>query len=223
MLGSKPATTPCEENHKLGSATGPLHSNPAMYRRLVGRLIYLCFTRPDLAYSVQVLSQFMQNTRSEHWQAALRVVRYLKGHPGQCILLPRENNLQLSGWCVSDWASCPLTRKSLTGWFIQLGTSPVSWKTQKQQIISASSTEAEYRSMAKTTRELKWIKEILTPFTFLILTQFVFTVIVKRRFTLQKTRSFTNAPNTLKLTAILFEMKLFTNIFYHHMCPHTRN
>ncbi|XP_068492364.1 secreted RxLR effector protein 161-like [Phaseolus vulgaris] len=105
---------------------------------------------------VQALSQFMQNPRSEHWQAALRVVRYLKGHPGQGILLPRENNLQLFGWCDSDWASCPLTRKSLTGWFIQLGTSPISWKTQKQQTVSASSAEAEYRSMAKTTRHSRF-------------------------------------------------------------------
>jgi len=151
LLGAKPATKPCEENHKLRSATGPLLSDPAMYRRLVGRLIYLCFTRPDLAYSVQVLSQFMQNPRSKHWQAALRVVRYLKEHSGQGILLPQENNLQLSGWCDSDWASCPLTRKSLIGWFIQPGTSPISWKMQKQQTISASSAEVEYRSMAKTT------------------------------------------------------------------------
>ena len=162
LLGAKPASTPCEENHKLGSATGPLLSDPTMYRRLVRRLSYLCFTRPNLAYSVQVLYQFMQNPRSEHWQAALRVVRYLKGHPEQGILLPRENNLQLFGWCDSDWVSCPLTRKSLTCWFIQLDTSPISWKTQKQQTISASSAEAEYRSMAKTTQELKWIKDILT-------------------------------------------------------------
>jgi len=93
----------------------------------------------------------MQNPRSKHWQAALRVVRYLKEHSGQGILLPQENNLQLSGWCDSDWASCPLTRKSLIGWFIQPGTSPISWKMQKQQTISASSAEVEYRSMAKTT------------------------------------------------------------------------
>jgi len=74
LLGAKPATTPCEENHKLGFATGSFLSDPATYRRFIGRLIYMCFTRSDLAYSVQVLSQFMQNLCSGHWQAALRVV-----------------------------------------------------------------------------------------------------------------------------------------------------
>jgi len=86
----------------------------------------------------------------------------LRGHPGQGIFLPRKNDLQLYRWCDSDWASCPLTRKSLIGWFIQLGTSPISWKTQKQQTVSASSAEAEYRSMTKTIRELNWIKNILS-------------------------------------------------------------
>ncbi|XP_020972993.1 uncharacterized protein LOC110269477 [Arachis ipaensis] len=131
VLGAKPVATPCKENHRLGSAIGSLLSDPSIYRRLVRRLIYLYFTRLDLAYSVHMLSQFMQNSRIEHWQAALRVVHYLKGHLGQGILLPRENDLRLYGWCDSDWASCPLTRKSITGWFIQLGNSPISWKTQK--------------------------------------------------------------------------------------------
>jgi len=131
-----------------------------LLRALVGRLIYLCFTKPDLAYSVHVLSQ-LQNSRIEHWYATLRVVRYLKGHPGLGILLPWQNDLQLCGWCDFDWASCPFTRKSLTGWSIQLGTSPISWKTQTINTVSAFSVEVEYRSMARSIRKLKWIKDIL--------------------------------------------------------------
>lgn len=121
LLGAKPASTPLEENHRLALSKGPLLVDPSPYRRLVGRLIYLCFTRPELSYSVHILSQFMQQPREEHWQAALRVVRYLKGQPGQGILLRRDNDLRLYAWCDSDWASCPLTRRSLTGWFILLG------------------------------------------------------------------------------------------------------
>ena len=79
LLGAKPAATPIEENHHLALATGPLLSDPGPYRRLIGRLIYLCFTRPKLSYSVHILSQFMHQLREEHWQAALRVARYLKG------------------------------------------------------------------------------------------------------------------------------------------------
>jgi hypothetical protein len=161
FLGSKPASTPMEQNHRLALAEGPKLSHPDQFRRLVGRLIYLCFTRPELTYSVHVLSQFMHQPRQEHWEAALRVVRYLKGKPGQGILLNRNCDLKLSGWCDSDWASCPLTRKSLTGWIIHLGDSPISWKTKKQQTVSRSSAEAEYRSMAATVCELKWLKDIL--------------------------------------------------------------
>ncbi|XP_021867530.1 uncharacterized mitochondrial protein AtMg00810-like [Spinacia oleracea] len=111
------------------------------YRRLVGRLIYLAVTRPYLAYSVHILSQFMQAPKDEHWEAALRVVRYLIKCLGQGILLRSDSALQLEGWCDSDWASCPLTCRSLTGWFVMLGLSPVSWKTKKQLTVSRSSTK----------------------------------------------------------------------------------
>jgi hypothetical protein len=103
----------------------------------------------------------MHQPRKEHWEAALRVVRYLKGKPGQGVLLNRNCDLKLTGWCDSDWASCPLTRRSLTGWIIHLGSSPIPWKTKKQQTVSRSSAEAEYRSMAATVCELTWLKEIL--------------------------------------------------------------
>lgn len=77
----KPASTPLEQNHHLGLSNGDLLANPDRYRRLVGCLIYLCFTRPKLSCCVHVLSQFMQQPQIEHWEAPLRVVRYLKGDP----------------------------------------------------------------------------------------------------------------------------------------------
>lgn len=132
LLGAKLAPFPIEQNHQLARASGDLLSNPEAYRRLVGRLIYLTVTYPDLAYSVHVLSQFLQAPRREHWEAALHVVRYLKGSPGQGILLQADSCLSLTGWCDSDWAACPLTRRSLTGWLVFLGHSPISWKTKKQ-------------------------------------------------------------------------------------------
>lgn len=162
LLGAKPASTPLEQNHHLGLANNELLVNPNRYCRLVGRLIYLFFTRPELSYCVHVLSQFMQQPQTEHWEAALRVVRYLKGNPGQGVLLDSHCNLQLYGWCDSDWAACPLTRRSLTGWIVFLGHSPISWKTKKQHTVGRSSAEAEYRSMASTTCELKWIKGVLS-------------------------------------------------------------
>ena len=103
----------------------------------------------------------MQEPRQEHWDAALRVVRYLKGSPGQGILLRSDSELSLKGWCDSDWAACPLTRRSLTGWLVFLGHSPIAWKTKKQHTVARSSAEAEYRSMASITCELKWLKGLL--------------------------------------------------------------
>ncbi|KAJ4769875.1 Retroelement pol polyprotein-like [Rhynchospora pubera] len=161
LLGAKPVAFPIEQNHNLSIANGAPMNDPERYRRLVGRLIYLTITRPDLCYSVHVLAQFMQAPLDIHYNAAIRVLRYLKGSPGQGIVLSADNDLLLSGYCDSDWASCPLTRRSLTGYFVMLGDSPISWKTKKQHTVSRSSAEAEYRSMATTSCELTWLKSLL--------------------------------------------------------------
>ncbi|CAA7044030.1 unnamed protein product [Microthlaspi erraticum] len=164
LLASKPALTPMELNHKLSLATGEPLADPQRYRRLVGRLIYLTFTRPELCYSVHILSQFMQTPLQAHWSAAIRVVRYLKGCPAQGVLLRSDSDLRVTAYCDSDWNACPLTRKSLRAYIVLLGASPVSWKTKKQKTVSMSSAEAEYRSMSFALRELKWIKRLLTAF-----------------------------------------------------------
>ncbi|GKD89140.1 hypothetical protein Tco_1364647 [Tanacetum coccineum] len=106
----------------------------------------------------------MQNPIVVHWEAALRVVRHLKGNLGQGIMLSSNNDLYVSVYCDSDWVRCPLTQRSLTGYFVMLGHSSVSWKTKKQHIVSRSSAEAEYRSMETTIYELKWLKGLLYSF-----------------------------------------------------------
>lgn len=108
----------------------------------------------------------MNKPREEHWLAALKVVRYLKGTTGQGILLRSDSPMHLRGWCDSDWGACPLTRRSLTGWIVQFGDSPISWKTQKQDTVSRFSAEAEYRAMAEITAELRGLKTLLFEFGF---------------------------------------------------------
>lgn len=107
VLGCKPAGSPMDQNHTLGRAQGALLSNPERYRRLVGRLIYLLATRPDLAYSVHILSQFMQKPKEEHWLAATKTVRYLKGTIGQGVLFRANTTLHITGWCDADWEHAP--------------------------------------------------------------------------------------------------------------------
>lgn len=89
------------------------------------------------------------------------MVRYIKGTPGQGILLSSANDFQINGWCDSDYSGCPITRRSVTDYFVQLGESPMSWKTKKQSIVSKSLAEAEYRAMSLLRDELLWIKNVL--------------------------------------------------------------
>ena len=124
-------------------------------------MIYLTITRPEIAYPVHIISQFMQAPKASHMEAATRVLRYLKGCAGKGLLLKSDCDLQLYAYCDSDWGACPITRRSLTGYFVTLGRSPISWKTKKQTTVSRSSAEAEYRAMATVTSELIWIKSLL--------------------------------------------------------------
>jgi hypothetical protein len=164
QLGARTASFPMEQNLKLTNQDGTPLSDPSPYRRLVGRLIYLTITRPDIVFAVNILSQFMHAPRLPHMQAATRVLRYIKGSPGQGIFFPSSNTLHVTAYTDSDWASCPTTRRSTTGYFIQLGTSPISWRTKKQTTVARSSAEAEYRAMAVTTCELTWLKQLLADF-----------------------------------------------------------
>ncbi|XP_020412866.1 uncharacterized protein LOC109947334 [Prunus persica] len=136
-------------------------NDPSSYRRLVGRLIYLSITRPDLAYAVHMLSQFMEKPRQPHLEAAHKVLKYIKQASGQGIFLPSTGSLQLQAFCVVNWARCRDTRRSIKGYYVLLGQAPISWKTKKQTTISRSTAEAEYHSMATTCCEIIWLKNIL--------------------------------------------------------------
>ncbi|CAL8152565.1 unnamed protein product [Prunus armeniaca] len=149
-----------EQNIKL-SNEGEILKDPAKYRRLVGRLIYLTITRLDITYAVHVLSRFMHEPRIPHMDAAVRILRYLKYTPGQGILFPTQDDLKLKAFCDSDWAGCPTTRRSTTGYCVFLGNSLISWRTKRQKTVSLSSAEAEYRAMASTCCELSWLQCLL--------------------------------------------------------------
>ncbi|GJX00327.1 uncharacterized mitochondrial protein-like protein [Tanacetum coccineum] len=142
LTATKPTPFPLPQNMKLSLNKGKLTSNPESYRRLVGRLLYLSMTRPDISYVVQHLSQFVSSLKEPHIQAATHLLRYLKGSINKGLFYPIQSNLKIAGFSDADWASCLMTRKSLTGYCIFLGHSLVSWKTKKQATVSRSSTEA---------------------------------------------------------------------------------
>ena len=166
MLASRPASTPMDYSTRLTASLGtPLsEASSSSYRRLIGRLIYLTNTRPDITYVVQQLSQYMAHPTSAHSQAAFRVLRYLKSSPGFGIFLAANGPLQLKAFSDSDWAGCRDTRRSITGFSIYLGSSLISWRSKKQPTVLKSSSEAEYRALASTTCELQWLTYLLRDF-----------------------------------------------------------
>jgi len=134
------------------------------YRRLVGRLIYLTNTRPDIAYAVQQLSQYMASPTNTHLQAVFCVLRYLKGTPGLGLFFAATGTPQLRAFNDLEWAGCRDSRRSTTGFLVYFGSSLVSWQSKKQSIVSRSSSEVEYRALASTTCELQWLTYILQDF-----------------------------------------------------------
>uniref|UniRef100_A0A3Q7F0C2 Reverse transcriptase Ty1/copia-type domain-containing protein n=1 Tax=Solanum lycopersicum TaxID=4081 RepID=A0A3Q7F0C2_SOLLC len=171
LSGAKPANSPLELHEKLTSTEldclidtkdDHLLTDISSYQRLIGRLLYLTHTRPDILFAIQTLSQFMHSPKLSHMTAATRVVRYLKKSPGLGIFLSSDCDSTLTAFCDADWASCPNTRRSVTGYLIKFGSSSVSWKSTKQSTISRSSAEAEYRSLASTVAEIVWLVGLLT-------------------------------------------------------------
>ncbi|XP_057791336.1 uncharacterized mitochondrial protein AtMg00810-like [Salvia miltiorrhiza] len=137
--------------------TKVLISDSTTYRRLIGRLLYLTLTRPDITFVVNNLSQFVSKPCNGHLLAAERVLKYLKGTIGHGLFFSKTSTFSLSAFCDADWAACPDTRKSVAGFDVFLGSSLISWRSKKQNTISRSSVEAKYRAMAQVSCEVTWI------------------------------------------------------------------
>lgn len=126
---------PLNKGHKF-QVDLPSLDDAKQYRRLIGRLLYLNLTRPDIMHFVQQLSQYVHTPCVTHMEVALHVVKYLKGTTDLGLFYTASSPFYLEAYCDSDWASCPITRRSLSGYCIFLGDNPISWKTKKQPSVT---------------------------------------------------------------------------------------
>ncbi|GKC40505.1 ribonuclease H-like domain-containing protein, partial [Tanacetum coccineum] len=149
----------------LESEVDKFLSNITNYQKLVGKLIYLTHTRPDISYSVHCLSRHMHAPLKSHFDIAMRVLKYLKLAPGLGVnFSKRKSDYLVTAFFNSDWAKCLVTRRSVLGFCVYINGNIVSWKSKRQATLSKSFTEAEYRCMASITCEIMWIIKILSDF-----------------------------------------------------------
>lgn len=157
MLECKPISTPIEPNAKICAHEGKELDDGTMYRQLVGSLIYLTLSRPDIAYAVGVMSRYMQSPKKPHLDAARRILRYVKGTIDYGLLYKRGEDCKLVGYCDADYVGDHDTRRSTTGYVFKLGSGPISWCSKRQPTISLSTTEAEYKAAAVAAQESTWL------------------------------------------------------------------
>ena len=142
ITDSKIVDTPIEHNCRLNSHDGESLSNATLYRQLVGSLIYLTITRPDISYTVHVVSQFMAAPRSPHYAAVLGILRYLKDTIFDGLHFFSHSSLTLQVYSDADWAGNPTDRRSAIRYCFLLGDSLIYWRSKKQTVVARSSTEA---------------------------------------------------------------------------------
>ncbi|KAG8498675.1 hypothetical protein CXB51_005061 [Gossypium anomalum] len=161
MSKCKPASTPVTLGEKLSSTSEHDRVDERGYRSLVGCLLYLTATRPDILYAVGLLSRFIHYCNIAHFKAAKRVLRYVKGTLNFGVKFGRSKELKLVGYSDSDWAGSIDDMKSTPGYFFSLGSSVFSWSSKKQQTVAQSTVEAEYIAAATAINQAIWLRKLL--------------------------------------------------------------
>ncbi|GJT12041.1 uncharacterized mitochondrial protein-like protein [Tanacetum coccineum] len=152
---------PIDAKAKYAPTYGDPLPDPSLYRTLVGSLVYLTVTRPNIAYAIHIVTQFETAPTTFHWVAVLHILWYLRGTQFQTLLFPSTSSLDLCAYCDADWAGDSVTRKSTAGFCVFLRDSLISWKIKKQDDLSRSSTKAEHCAMVVTTSEIVWLRWLL--------------------------------------------------------------
>ncbi|KAK4268343.1 hypothetical protein QN277_025013 [Acacia crassicarpa] len=162
MYDSAPVPTLMVTGRQFHANEGKFMTDPSLYRRAIGSLQYLTTSWPDIAYSVNKLSQFLSKPTEVHFQGFKRILRYLKGTHLYGLHIKPVKTLCLIGFTDADWAIDIDDRKSMGGYCVYLGGTLVSWCSKKQKVVSQSSSESEYRSLSDGASEIKWLSSLMT-------------------------------------------------------------
>ncbi|GJX37070.1 putative ribonuclease H-like domain-containing protein [Tanacetum coccineum] len=166
MESVRTATTPYEAaNTKLKDETDP-PVNVHLYRSMIGSLMYLTASRPDIMFAVSACSRHQVTPLTSHLNAVKKIFKYLKGHPKLGLWYPKDSPFQLEAYSDSDYAGSHGDRKSTTGGCQFLGRRLISWQCKKQTIVATSSTEAEYVAAASCCAQVLWIQNQLLDYGF---------------------------------------------------------
>jgi hypothetical protein len=161
MKECKSMTTPMNVKEKFCKDDGADKVDEAIYRSLIGCLMYLTAIRPDIMHAVSLLSRFMHCASEVHVKAAKRVVRYIKGTLSYGIQFSCIENFDLQGYADSDWAGSCDDMKSTSGYCFSFGSRIFSWCSKKQEVIAQSTAEAEYVAATAAANQVLWLRKIL--------------------------------------------------------------
>ena len=161
QLGCKPVETPIVPNIKLLPSKDNEVKDKERYQRLVGRLVYMSHTHPDIAFAISMVSQFMHACGQQHFDIVYRILRYLKGSPGRGLLFKGCGHLQVEAFTDADWAGSVVDRRSTSGYCTFVGGNLVTWRSKKQNVAARSSAEVEFKSVALGIYEVLWIRRLL--------------------------------------------------------------
>ncbi|XP_071728470.1 uncharacterized mitochondrial protein AtMg00810-like [Rutidosis leptorrhynchoides] len=161
MGESKPMTTPMEPNLKMKKDQGKEFKDVKLFRQVVGSLIYLTITRPEIAYSVGIVSQFMQCPTNVHLDAAKKILRYVKGSIGHGLWYKKCDNVLLNGFVDAVWMGDANDRHLTSVYCFNIGSAVISWCSKKQDVVALSSMEAEYIAATMTAQECTWLRRLI--------------------------------------------------------------
>ncbi|CAL2226911.1 unnamed protein product [Prunus armeniaca] len=160
----KSVCTPLVATDKLQREDGSEATDESLYKKMVGSLLYLTATRPDIMFSASLLARFMHNPSKKHYGAAKRVLRYIQGTIDYGIEYVAGKSALLIGYCDSDWSGSEDDRKSTSGYAFSFGSGTFAWASVKQQSVALSTVEAEYMSAAEATSQAIWLRLVLEDF-----------------------------------------------------------